>query len=66
MWCDAYQFERTSMLDDILAEYRYQLTLMEEWALLVLVAHYGLIGHDKASCIDALVDHFKKQLEDNA
>jgi hypothetical protein len=54
------------MLDDILAEYRYQLTLMEEWALLVLVAHYGLIGHDKASCIDALVDHFKKQLEDNA
>jgi hypothetical protein len=51
------------MLDDILAEYRHQLELMEDWALFILIAHYGLEGHDKPSCIDALVAHFKQQLE---
>jgi hypothetical protein len=54
-----------TMLDDILAEYRRQLEAMEEWALFVLVAHYELSAHDKQSCVDALVEHFRQQLEGN-
>jgi hypothetical protein len=53
------------MLDTILAEYRLQLELMEESMLKILVEHYGLSGHDKQSYIDALVEHFKQQLEEN-
>ena len=51
------------MIDAILAEYRCSLQVQEEWALKILVEHYGLSGHDKQSYIDALVEHFKKQLE---
>lgn len=57
------------MLDAILAEYRHQLELQDEWALKILVEHYGLSGklseQDKQSCIDALVEHYKQQLEGN-
>ena len=50
-------------LDDILAEYRRELEKQDEYTLKVLVRHYELEGHDKQSCIDALVEHFKQQLE---
>jgi hypothetical protein len=48
----------------ILAEYRRQLEKQEEWSLKILVEHYGLEGHDKQSYIDALVEHYRKQLKD--
>jgi hypothetical protein len=51
--------------EEILAEYRRQLEKQDEWALKILVDHYGLSGHDKASYIDALVEHYRKQLEWN-
>jgi hypothetical protein len=55
------------MLDDILAEYRRNLEAQGEQELRAIAEHYGLaVGQDKQAVIDALVDHFKKQLEGNA
>lgn len=51
------------MLDAILDAYRRSLEVQEEWALKILVEHYELSGHDKPSYIDALVEHYRKQLE---
>lgn len=51
-----------SHLDTVLATYRRELELQAEWALRILVEHYGLSGHDKQSYIDALVEHFRQQL----
>jgi len=48
----------------ILAEYQRGLETQEEWALKILVEHYGLEDHDKQSYINALVEHYRKQLED--
>jgi predicted alpha/beta-fold hydrolase len=53
------------MLDTILAEYRRSLEAQDESMLKTLIEHYGLSGHDKQSYINALVEHFKKQLETN-
>lgn len=50
------------MLDGILAEYHYQLSLMEESILKILCEHYEIEGHDKATYIEALVEHFRQQL----
>ncbi len=51
------------MIDEILREYRRQLEAQPEWALAILVEHYELTGHDKASYIDALVEHYRALLE---
>lgn len=53
------------MLDAILAEYRRSLEAQNEQELQAIAEHYGLSGHDKQSYIDALVKHFRQQLEGN-
>lgn len=53
------------MLDTILAEYRRSLEAQNEQELKAIAEYYGLSGHNKQSIIDALVEHFKKQLEGN-
>ena len=53
------------MLDTILAEYRRSLEAQDESMLKTLIERYGISGHDKHSYIDALVEHFKQQLEEN-
>ena len=56
------------MLDDILAEYRRSLEAQGLQELKDIAEHYGLTDRlqDKQSIIDALVEHFKQQLEGNA
>ncbi len=50
-------------MNSILATYRSELELQGEWALKILVEHYGLsCSDDKQSYIDALVEHFRQQL----
>ena len=52
------------MADIILAIYRSELELQAEWVLKILVEHYELSCPDnKSSYIDALVEHFRQQLE---
>ena len=54
------------MLDAILAEYRSSLEAQGLQELRAIAEHYGLAsGDDKQSIIDALVEHFKNQLEGN-
>ena len=54
------------MLNTILAEYRRSLEAQGEQELRAIAEHYGLSGQDRQAIIDALVEHFKQQLEGNA
>jgi len=54
------------MLDTILAEYRHSLEAQGKRELKAIAEHYGLSGEDRQSIIDALVEHFKQQLEGDA
>ena len=55
------------MLDTILAEYRHSLEAQGEQELRAIAEHYGLtVGQDRQAITDALVEHFKQQLEGNA
>jgi hypothetical protein len=55
------------MLETILSEYRRSLEVQGLEALRAIAEHYGLADglQDKQAIIDALVEHFKKQLEGN-
>ena len=55
------------MLDTILAEYRRSLEAQGEQELKAIAEHYGIADglQDKQAIIDALVEHFKQQLEEN-
>jgi len=55
------------MLDAILAEYRRNLEAQGEQELKAIAEHYGIADglQDRQSIIDALVEHFKNQLEGN-
>lgn len=52
-----------SNLEHILAIYRAELEVQPDFALEILVHHYGLsCSDDRQSLINALVEHFKQQL----
>jgi hypothetical protein len=55
------------MLDTILAEYRRSLEAQGLEALRAIAEHYGIVDglQDKQAIIDALVEHFRRQLEGN-
>jgi hypothetical protein len=53
------------MLETILSEYRRSLEAQGLEALRAIAEHYGLSGEDRQAIIDALVEHFKQQLEGN-
>lgn len=54
------------MLETILSEYRHSLEAQGEQELRAIAEHYGLTGEDRQAIIDALVEHFRRQLEGNA
>jgi hypothetical protein len=56
------------MFDTILAEYRRSLEAQGEQELKAIAEHYGLADglQDRQAIIDALVKHFRRQLEENA
>ncbi len=50
-------------LEHTLATYRRELEIQPDFALEILIIHYGISCSDnKQSMIDALVEHFKQQL----
>ena len=55
--------ESVTNLDIILSAYRAELEVQPDFALEILVHHYGLsCSDDRQALIDALVEHFKQQL----